>query len=68
MQADQNLLGAFCFNNNTELNVMRKIICLSKSEVTVERIAVFHVIEKLMEHDIYCLPCCHTSDVIALLP
>ena len=47
-----------------ELNDLRKIICLRKSEVSVERISVCSVIENLAEHDIRCLPCICTSDVI----
>ena len=37
---------------NVELNDMRIIICLRKSEVTGERISVCNVIQKLMEHGI----------------
>ena len=49
---------------------MRKydIICLRKSEVTVERISVCTVIEKLMEHGIHGLTCSYTNDVVDLLP
>ena len=56
------ILGEFCLGNffaenvrdlNTELTDLRIIICLRKSEVTVERIVVRNVIEKLMEHGIY---------------
>ena len=43
------------FKLNTELNDLRIIICLRKSEITVERISICNVIEKLMEYD--CLPC-----------
>ena len=43
------------FKLNTELNDLRIIICLRKSEITIERISICNVIEKLMEHD--CLPC-----------
>ena len=53
---------------NTELNGLRTIICLRKSEVSVERILVCNVIEKLVEHGIHCLLCSNTSDVIDLLP
>ena len=53
---------------NTELNDLRIIICLKKSDVTVERISVCNVTEKLMEHSIHCLPCSNTNDVIDLLP
>ena len=52
---------------NTELNDMRIIICLRKSEVTVERISVCNVIEKLMEYAIHCLPCSYTNSVIDVL-
>ena len=55
------------FKCNTELHDLRIIICLRKHEITVERISVFNVIEKLMEHDIYCLPYFYTNDVIDLL-
>ena len=53
---------------NTELNDLRKIICLRKSEAYVERISVCNVIEILAEHDIHCLSCSNTNDVIDLLP
>ena len=35
---------------NTELNDLRRIICLRKYEVTAEGISVCKVIEKLLEH------------------
>ena len=38
------------------LNDMRKTICLKKTEVSVERISVCNVTEKLKEHGI---PICH---------
>ena len=34
---------------NSELNDLRKIICLRKIEVCIERIAVSYVIDNLME-------------------
>ena len=40
---------------NTELNDLRKIVSLRKSDITVERISVLNVIENLMEHGIYGL-------------
>ena len=55
-------------NSHTELNDMRIIICLRKSEVTIERISVCNVIEKLREHGIHCLPCSFANDIIDLLP
>ena len=57
------------FRYNTELKDLRIIICLRKSEVTVEIISVCNVTGKLMEHGIHCLPhslTC-TNDVIDLL-
>ena len=51
---------------NTELMIWEKS-CLRKSEVTVERISVRIVIEKLMEHGILCLPCSYINDVIDML-
>ena len=50
-----------------ELNDLRIIICLRKSEVTVERISVCNVIEKLLGHGIHCLPCSYTNDIINML-
>ena len=50
-----------------ELNDLRIIVCLRKSEVTAERISVYDVTEKLMEHGVHCLPCSYTNDVIDLL-
>ena len=44
------------------------MVCLRKSEVTVERISVCNVPEKLMEHGIHCLLCSYTIDVIIMLP
>ena len=52
---------------NMELNDLRIINCLRKSEVTVGRISVYNVIEKLIEHGIDCLPSSYTNDVIDLL-
>ena len=42
---------------NTELNDLRIIVCLRKSEVSVEKISVCRVTENLTKHGIYCLPC-----------
>ena len=36
---------------NTELNNLRKVICMRDSEVSVERILGCSGIEKLAEHD-----------------
>ena len=52
---------------NTELNDLRIIICLRKSEVTVERISICNVNEKLMEHGIHYVPCSCINDIIDLL-
>ena len=52
---------------NTELNDMRRISCLRKSEVSVQRISVCNVTENLAEHSIHCLPCSYTNDVIDVL-
>ena len=46
---------------------MTLIIFLRKSKVTVERISVCNVTEKLREHGIHCLPCLYTNDVIDVL-
>ena len=45
----------FCTSdiNNMEFNALEIIICLRKSEVSVERILICNVIEKLAEHGIY---------------
>ena len=53
---------------NTELNDLRVIICLRKSEVIVERISVCKVIENVAEHGIHCLPCSYTNGIIDMLP
>ena len=53
---------------NTKLNDWRKIICLRKSVVSVERISVCNVIENLAEHGIHCLSCFYTNDVIDISP
>ena len=52
---------------NTELNDLRNIMCLRKPEVSVERLSVYNVIEKLTEHSTHRLPCCYTNDVIDML-
>ena len=49
---------------NMELTDLRIIICLRKSEVSVERISVCNVTENLAEHGRHCLPCSYTNDVI----
>ena len=48
---------------NTELNDLRKIICLRNSEVSVSD-SVCYVTESLGEHGIHCLPCSYTNGVI----
>ena len=53
---------------NTELNDLRKISYLRKSEVIVERILVCNVIEKLMAHDMHSLPWFYLDNVLDLLP
>ena len=54
------------FRKNVELNDLRKVNCLRKSEVSVERISVCNVNENLVEHGIHCLPCSYTNDAIAM--
>ena len=51
------------FIHNTELNDFRKIICVRKSEVSVERISVSYVIENLSA--MLCNQRRHRSDTIA---
>ena len=51
----------------TRIKYLRIIICLRRSEVVVEGISFCNVIEKLMEHDIHCLPGSCINDVIDLL-
>ena len=53
---------------NSELNDLRITICLRKSGVSVERISVCNVTEKLVEHDTHCFLCSDTNDIIDLLP
>ena len=53
---------------NTELNDLRKIVCLRKSEVSVEIISVCNVIENLAEHGMHYLPCSYTNDLLDMLP
>ena len=54
----------FRYIDNTELNDLRKIICLRKSEVSVEKISVCYIIANLAAHDIHCLQCSYTNGVI----
>ena len=49
-----------------ELNDLRVIIYLRKSEVTFERISVCNVIEKVMEHGIQSDGAWHTLSVMLL--
>ena len=55
---------------NTELNDLRKIIYLRKSEVYVKKQQKTHkktvsnVIKNLVEYGIHCLSCSYTNDVI----
>ena len=53
---------------NTELIDLRISSCLGKSEFTVESISVCNVIEKLIEHNLHCLPCQCTNDITDQLP
>ena len=48
-----------------ELNDLRIIICLRKSEVNIERISVCNVVKNLGEHGIHCLPW-HTLSAMLL--
>ena len=53
--------------------MIRKIIFINYfsefiHKVTLKRISVCDVIEKMMEHCIHSLPCFYTNDVIDLLP
>ena len=50
----------------TEVNE-EKHFCLSKSEVSVERVSVCNFVENLVEHGIHCLQYSYTNDVIDLL-
>ena len=51
-----------------ELNDLRKIICLRKSEVSIEKNTVCKVTENQAEHGIHSLPCSYISNVINMLP
>ena len=51
-----------------ELNDLRIIIGLKKSEVSVGRNSVCDVIDKSAEHGIHCLLCSGTSSIIELFP
>ena len=55
------------FSYNMEYD-LRILICLNKSEVTIEGISVCNDIENLMEHDMHCLPDSYINDVINMLP
>ena len=54
------------FSFNTELNELRKIICLKNSEV-YDKKEQFQMSLKLYEHCIHCLPCSCKNDVIDIL-
>ena len=60
------LSGHAEFAHNIKLNDLRKIICLRKSETSLERISVCNVTENLAEHGIRCLPCSYTNDDLLL--
>ena len=49
---------------HSELNDLRKNVCLRKSDVSYETISVCNIIENFAEHGIHCLPCSYTNDVI----
>ena len=55
------------------LGKTKRIKCLETNNLLekicsfFERISVFNVIEKLMEHDIHCLPCFYKSDAEATM-
>ena len=50
-----------CFNVNTEINDLRKIICFRKYEDSVDSktIPFCNAIENLAVHGIHSLPCSH---------
>ena len=50
-------LSCFYANDVTELNDWRKMICLRKIKIFVERILIYKVIENLVEHGRRCLSC-----------
>ena len=48
--------------------LIEKVICLRKSEVSVERISVCNVDENLAKHGIHCQPCSYTNGVTDMSP
>ena len=50
-------------SKNMELNDLRISICLRKSEVSVERVLVCDVTEKLMQPGKHCFPCSNTNEI-----
>ena len=45
-----------------------KNIYWRKSEVSIERLSVYNIIENLMDHGKHGLPCSYTNHVIDMLP
>ena len=58
---------ALRFVDNSQLNDVRTIICLRKFEVSVERISICNVIEKLADRGMHGLLCFYTDDVVDVL-
>ena len=59
----RNRHNKFPFRVLNTITGLEKIICLRKSEVSVEKKSVCNVIENLVEHGIHCLPCSYINDV-----
>ena len=64
LQGNITLLSA----KNTELNDLKIIVCLRKSEVSVQRISAVMSLNKLAEHSRYYLSCSYITNVINLFP
>ena len=65
---NQALLSINVSTYNTKLSYLRKIICLRKSDIFVEKISVPNINENLAEYGKQCLPSIDANDVINLIP
>ena len=57
----------YCMNFSRISLIIREERGIQSFEVTVERISVCNVFEKLLEHGIHCLSCSYINDVLNIL-
>ena len=68
MRTDLHARLEYCISNSySELNGMRKNICLKIQKFMFKKQTVSNVTEKLVEHSIYCLLCSYTIGVMFII-